>query len=222
MKITDGVFAYPWTNMMENNCNTYVLQGSKLVLVDPGLRRYVPNILEAMQDDGLNPDDINLILCTHSHPDHIDGIAHFEGDKDVQVTMNADEEKFLNQIGKEFFRMFGLDQPQFDVAFYCNDGDLNVNGIDLKILQCPGHSPGSVCVHWPEKKVMISGDVVFQGSVGRTDFPGGSGSQLKESIEKISKIPADYLLPGHNDAIAGAEAIKQNYDFIKRSFFSFL
>ncbi len=221
MKVTDGVYAYPWTNMMENNCNTYVLQGEGLILIDPGLNKYVPNILDAMKQDGLNPDEISLIINTHSHPDHLDGNAYFI-DTDVKMTMHEEEEKFLEKIGKEFFSMFGLTDPRYRVDFFCNEGDLQENGISLKVVLTPGHSPGSVCLYWPAKETLISGDVVFSGSIGRTDFPGGSGPILKQSIEKISALEPAYLLPGHNELVEGKEEIKKNFDFIKRAFFSYL
>ncbi len=221
MKVTDGVYAYPWTNMMENNCNTYVLQGDGLILIDPGLKRYVPGILDQMKRDGLDPGDIKLVLTTHAHPDHLDGVAHFM-DSAVQMTMHKDEEKFLETIGKEFFRMFGLEQPKYRIDFYAEEGDLSAAGINLKIILAPGHSPGSICIYWPEKETLITGDVVFCGSIGRTDFPGGSSATLKKSIEAISQLDAAYLLPGHNEIIEGKKEIKSNFDFIKRSFFSFL
>ncbi|MCP4715047.1 MAG: MBL fold metallo-hydrolase [Deltaproteobacteria bacterium] len=221
MKLIDGVYVYPWTNMMENNCNTYVLQGEKLILIDPGLQRYVPDILAAMKQDGLNPDDISTVINTHSHPDHMDGDTYFF-DKDVKFTMHEEEEKFLKGIGKEFFSMFGLGEPQYRVDFYSKEGETTINDLKLQIYLTPGHSPGSICVYWPEKKVLVTGDVVFNGSIGRTDFPGGSGPVLKESIEKIAPLDASYLLPGHNEIVEGEQAIKNNFDFIKRSFFSHL
>lgn len=221
MKVTDGVYAYPWTNMMENNCNTYVLQGDGLILIDPGLKRHVPGILAQMKSDGLNPDDIKLVITTHAHPDHFDGVAHFI-DSGIQMTMHEDEEKFLKTIGLEFFRMFGLDQPKYKVDFHAAEGDLSAAGINLKIILAPGHSPSSICIYWPEKKTLIAGDVVFCGSIGRTDFPGGSSATLKKSIEAIAKLDVEYLLPGHNEILEGKEEIKNNFEFIKRSFFSYM
>ena len=222
MKIREGIYAYLWTDMMVNNCNTYVLAGNDgLILIDPGLKQYVPNFLAAMKQDGLNPDNIALIITTHSHPDHLDGNAYFLS-LPVKMTMHEEEEKFLKEIGAEFFRMFGLESPRYRVDFYSNQGDLAAAGITLKIIHTPGHSPGSICIYWAEKKAMITGDVVFSGSIGRTDFPGGSSSTLKKSIEKIAKLPCQYLLPGHNEPIEGEEEIQRNFDFIRRSFFSFL
>ena len=69
---------------------------------------------------------------------------------------------------------------------------------------------------------LVTGDVVFSNSIGRTDFPGGNGGILKKSIDRIADIPAEFVLPGHHEAVVGAESVKRNYDYIKRSFFSYL
>jgi len=220
MKVCDGVYAYPWTNMMENNCNTYVLEGDGLILVDPGLKRYVPAILEAMKKDGLNPEDITLVLNTHSHPDHIDGNAHFDRNT-VKLTMHEEAEKFLGQVGRQFFSMFGLEAPDRKADFFVKEGDVELNKIPLKIFHSPGHSPGSICIYWPDKKMLISGDVAFNGSIGRTDFPGGSLAELGKSIERVSALDTKYLLPGHNEMVQGADAVKSNFDFINKAFFSY-
>ena len=223
MKVTDGVYAFPWTNMMENNCNTYVLEGETLILIDPGLKKYVPAVIDSMKNDGLNPDKISLIINTHSHPDHFDGNAYFiKNTPSVQITMHEEEEKFLDTVGKEFFSMFGLESPEVKIDFHTSVGEFKLKDLSLEIIHAPGHSPGSICIYWPEKETLISGDVVFNGSIGRTDFPGGSSKVLKESIEKISALNAKYLLPGHNEIVEGKEEIQKNFDFIKRAFFSYL
>lgn len=219
MKVCDGVYAYPWTNMMENNCNTYVLDGDGLILIDPGLKRYVPDILDAMKNDGLNPKDISTVLNTHSHPDHMDGNSYFDRDK-VKLTMHEEAEKFLSQVGGQFFSMFGLEFPDRKADYFTNGGDVELNNLSLKIFHSPGHSPGSICIYWPEKKVLISGDVAFSGSIGRTDFPGGSLAELGKSIERIAPLEIEYLLPGHNEMVQGSDAVKSNFDFIRRAFFS--
>lgn len=223
MKVTDGVYAYLWTNLMENNCNTYALQGAGgIVLIDPGLQQYIPRVLDQMRADGLDPGDIRMVLATHGHPDHIDGVAAFKDAPDISIAMHAREEEFLGEIGREFFRMFGLPEPEFTIDTRPEEGPLQACGMDLQVLCTPGHSPGSICIHWPERATLVTGDVVFSGSIGRTDFPGGSGHVLKESIEKISGIPVEHLLPGHNELVQGADLIARNFDFIKRSFFDYL
>jgi len=222
MKLIDGVYAYPWTNMLENNCNTYILQGPEgLALIDPGLGRYVPDIIEAIKKDGLNPDDIKLVICTHCHPDHVDGVAYF-AKKKIPVTWHADEEAFLKETGRDFFRMFGLKEPGFKPDSICVEGYLPAAGLTLEAIHTPGHSPGSICLYWAEKKVMVTGDVVFSNSIGRTDFPGGDSALLKKSIDRIAELPAELILPGHNEVVQGSDAVKRNYDYIKSSFFSYL
>jgi glyoxylase-like metal-dependent hydrolase (beta-lactamase superfamily II) len=222
MKVTDGIYYYPWTNMMDNNCNSYILKGGDTtILVDPGLKRYVPALLISVKQDGINSDDISMIINTHAHPDHLDGNAYFL-EHNIKVALSEEEGKFLTSLGKDFFRMFGLDQPSPKIDFSLQEGTFKAGDIDLEVLLTPGHSPGSICLYWKEKKALISGDVVFAGSIGRTDFPGCSGEAMKQSIEHLSTLDVEYLLPGHNEMITGTNEIKRNFDFIKRAFFSYL
>jgi len=69
---------------------------------------------------------------------------------------------------------------------------------------------------------MISGDVVFAGNTGRVDFPGGSGAQLKESIEGLSKLDIEYLLPGHMGIVSGKDNVQKNFEFVRKNVFPWL
>lgn len=222
MKVTDGIYSYPWTNMWENNCNSYILKkNATTVLIDPGLKRYVPALLISAKQDGINEDDISLVINTHAHPDHLDGNSHFL-ERNIKVALSAEETKFLLSTGKEFFSMFGLAQPEGRIDISLQEGEFTINDLELQILLTPGHSPGSICVYWPDKKALVSGDVIFSQSVGRTDFPGGSSELLKQSIERLSTLDVEYLLPGHNEIVIGKTDVKRNFEFIKRAFFSYL
>lgn len=222
MKVTDGIYSYPWTNMWENNCNSYILKkNATTVLIDPGLKRYVPALLISAKQDGINEDDISLVINTHAHPDHLDGNSHFL-ERNIKVALSAEETKFLLSTGKEFFSMFGLAQPEGRTDISLQEGEFTINDLELQILLTPGHSPGSICVYWPDKKALVSGDVIFSQSVGRTDFPGGSVELLKQSIERLSTLDVEYLLPGHNEIVIGKTDVKRNFEFIKRAFFSYL
>jgi glyoxylase-like metal-dependent hydrolase (beta-lactamase superfamily II) len=117
----------------------------------------------------------------------------------------------------------------FEPDFYLEEGELNLgkeNKLALKILHTPGHSPGSISIYWQDNKVLISGDVIFYGSVGRTDIPGGDGKLLKQSIEKLSQLDIEYLLPGHStefgDIITGKDKVEQNFAFIRLNYFPLL
>ena len=89
----------------------------------------------------------------------------------------------------------------------------------VKVFLTPGHSPGSICLYLENDKILISGDVVFAGSVGRTDFPGGSSSLLRKSIDELSKLDVEYLVPGHStemgSVIAGKDNVRRNFYTVK-------
>ena len=91
--------------------------------------------------------------------------------------------------------------------------------VAVKVLLTPGHSPGSVCLYLEKDKILISGDVVFAGSVGRTDFPGGSPSLLRKSIDELSQLDVEYLVPGHStemgSIIAGKDKVSRNFYTVK-------
>ena len=209
MKLCDGVYAYIWRGVFENNCNMYYF-GEPL------------NIrFDSMRSDGLNPDDITTVISTHSHPDHFEGCSYFM-DGPAKVGMHRDEIAFLNEVGPQFFRMMGMEFPSFSFGMELDEGPLVVNGVQLEVFLTPGHSPGSVCVYWKDKKVLVCGDLIFRESVGRTDFPGGDSSKLKASIERMAGLDIEYLLTGHMDYVSGGVQVKKNFDVIRRYIFPML
>ena len=118
--------------------------------------------------------------------------------------------------------MLGLKVPQFKPFIYLVEGDLILGKerqLNLQILHTPGHSPGALSIYWADNKVLIPGDVVFYGGVGRTDFPGGSITLLKQSIEKLSKLEVEYLLPGHSteygSIIEGKDKVERNFQAVR-------
>jgi glyoxylase-like metal-dependent hydrolase (beta-lactamase superfamily II) len=94
--------------------------------------------------------------------------------------------------------------------------------VNFQVIQTPGHSPGSICLYWSDRKVLFTGDVVFDQGIGRTDLPGGNGRALKESIKSISRLDVEYLLPGHGEIVSGREAVKANFTDIERMWFPYL
>jgi glyoxylase-like metal-dependent hydrolase (beta-lactamase superfamily II) len=90
------------------------------------------------------------------------------------------------------------------------------------VFDTPGHSPGSVCLYWPEVKVLFTGDVIFNQGIGRTDLPEGSGARLKESIKLIKDLDVEILLSGHGDILTGKEAVQENFRFIEDYWFRYI
>jgi glyoxylase-like metal-dependent hydrolase (beta-lactamase superfamily II) len=110
----------------------------------------------------------------------------------------------------------------FEPEIQLREGDLKIGDLDFEVIHTPGHSPGSVCIYWPERKTLFTGDVVFNQGIGRTDLPGGNGQKLKESIMKISRLEVDYVLTGHGDIVEGKEAVKNNFKAIEDLWFAYI
>jgi len=215
MKLGKELYAYLWQNPYENNCNTYVIHGEVTVLIDPGHSRH------QMEEDGLSTEEIGLVILTHSHPDHIEGIEAFIG-KPVKITMSHDEERYLLESGKLLFEMMRQPLPKFRFDFYLKEGELHLGKKIFHIYQTPGHSPGSLSIHWPERKALFTGDVIFYGGVGRTDFLGGNSKLLKENIERLSHLDIEILLPGHGEIVMGRDAVLENFESIRQNFYAYL
>lgn len=218
MKLCDGIYAYTWRGVFENNCNMYYFGDPLNILFDPGLVRHLDLRFENMRKDAIDIDSIEYVIATHSHPDHFEGCDYFMK-KNTPVGMHRDEISFVNEIGPKFFAMMGMPFPQMSFKLVMDEGVLSIGDVNLDIYLTPGHSPGSICVYWKEKKALICGDLVFKESVGRVDFPGGDPKKLKESIEKIAALDVEYLLPGHMELIQGADNVKKNFDLIRRYVF---
>jgi glyoxylase-like metal-dependent hydrolase (beta-lactamase superfamily II) len=174
-----------------------------------------------MEGDGISPEEIDLIILTHSHPDHFEGLEAFLN-KPIKTAMNREEERYLLESGKLLFEMMGQPLPEFRIDFYLREGELHLGEETFHIYQTPGHSPGSLSIHWPKRKVLFTGDLIFHSGVGRTDFLEGNPKLLKESIERMSSLDIELLLPGHGELVIGKEMVLQNFEFIRQSFYAYL
>jgi len=102
------------------------------------------------------------------------------------------------------------------------EGELKIGDVVLEVLETPGHSPGSICLYYPEKRALFSGDVIFQDGIGRTDLPGGDSRQLKESIKRLTCLDVEYLLPGHGEPVRGKVAVERNFRQVANYWFQFI
>jgi glyoxylase-like metal-dependent hydrolase (beta-lactamase superfamily II) len=195
------------------------------VLIDPGHSKIFGHVRDGLSQLGLKPEDIGLIICTHAHLDHIEGVALFNKTPAHPPTLIAIHEsawQFVKRMGRYVNATFGKADGETGPDFFIKEGDLSVGGIRIDVFHTPGHSPGSVCLYLPDQKLLFTGDLIFKAGIGRTDIPGGISTQLKESIQRVSEMDIEWILPGHGDVVSGKQDVKANFDHIKRFWFNYL
>ena len=221
MKIAEDLYFYPWESYTQNNSNSIMISGSVKTLIDPGHKQLFDQLADQLREDGVPPENIDMVIHTHCHPDHMEA-GEILGGYGAKQALHPDDEEYFRKIGPEFYKAMGLEMPNITVDVGLVEGDLNLGDITLQVYHTPGHSPGSICLYWPELRVLIAGDLIFAQGVGRTDFPGGSGQQLKESIIKMSSLDIEAILPGHGPPIVGRQNVIANFQAIERMYFPML
>lgn len=222
MELTPDLHAFLWTSPAANNCNTYLMRSAeKNILVDPGHAVHFDHVRQGLHRLGLAMADIDLVICTHAHPDHIEAVSLF-ADTPALFALHAAEWRLVEEMGPYLRASMNVDPEQFAPDFFLGEGELTVGDIGLEVYHTPGHSPGSVTLYWPAAKALFTGDLIFRDGVGRTDLPGGNGTQLKDSIRRMAAMDADWLLSGHGELISGAAAVKANFEQVDRMWFGYI
>jgi len=198
--------------------NTYVLfnENKNAWLIDPGNmnEQETQAISNFITENNLN---IQKIVLTHAHIDHVLGLQWAFDTFKVPVTMHQDDKEVLDMFQISGMRFgFTLDHIKVDLNYIKEGDELDFDGEKFKIYHVPGHSPGSVVYHNETQKFMISGDVLFEGSIGRTDLYKGNYDQLIEGIKtKLFVLDEEtQVFSGHgNPTTIGFE--KQYNPFLK-------
>ena len=165
----------------------------KAAIIDPGGDE--DKILDACDRNNF---EVEYIIATHGHPDHVCGIGPIQEATGAKIVMHrADAEFFGRPEVKDYFSMLGLaESPPPDILV--EDGDTITFGEEtLTVIHTPGHTPGGICLY--NDPDCFTGDTLFVGGVGRTDFPGGSMGELSHSIKsKLLTLPPKTIVwPGH-------------------------
>lgn len=174
----------PVTPFQQNCCLLWDAETRRGAVIDPG--GDVPRILSAIADEKLT---IEQIVLTHGHIDHAGGAAALREalSRTAPVPIEGPDarDRFLLDALAEQGRAFGLDDARAVTPDrFLSEGEvLTVAGMDFEILHCPGHTPGSLVYVSRAEKFALVGDVLFRGSVGRTDFPYGDTDALMDSIQ---------------------------------------
>ena len=165
MKVANDIFFYPWESYSQNNSNSIMITGQVKVLVDPGHSHLFSNLSQQIKQDGVDPSEIELVLYTHCHPDHMEAgqeLAQYG----ARQALHPVEEEYLRNIGPDFFRAMGLSMPEIKIDIHLSEGELDLGGHKFMVFHTPGHSPGEVCLYHPESKILIAGDLIFAQGVG--------------------------------------------------------
>jgi hydroxyacylglutathione hydrolase len=179
-------------------CNCSILgdeTSGEALVIDPG--DDIPRILAILARHKLT---VKQIIITHAHIDHIAGAARLKAVTGAPI--------LYNQLDLPLVKMMDVQAGWLGVATpdvrppddTLEDGRvIAIAGLSGQILHTPGHTQGSICLYLPEKKLLLAGDTLFAGSVGRTDLPGGDGPMLIRSIhEKLLPLPDETIVvPGH-------------------------
>jgi glyoxylase-like metal-dependent hydrolase (beta-lactamase superfamily II) len=199
-------------------CNCTILGDEithEAVVVDPGDN--IPEILARLQKHGLT---LRQIIITHAHIDHVGGAALLRKATGAPVFLN---QKDLGLLGMMEIQAgwLGVPTPEVVPPDASADDGLSVGLVTLpaEVLHTPGHTPGSICLYFPAQHLLLAGDTLFAGSIGRTDLPGGDGRRILRSLrERLLVLPdATRVLPGHGPETTIGEE-KQSNPFLQPGF----
>ncbi len=168
----------------------------KGALVDPGGDMQV--LMDAVAKEGVT---LEKILCTHGHLDHVGAVAELAKTQNLPIEgPHKDDAFWIEQLPEQTVQFGFPESESFTPTRWLEDGDqVSFGNVTLEVLHCPGHTPGHVVFFDAQTRVAIVGDVLFQGSIGRTDFPRGNHADLINAIKKkLFPLGDDVVfIPGH-------------------------
>ncbi|MFH1588342.1 MAG: MBL fold metallo-hydrolase [Candidatus Diapherotrites archaeon] len=214
--------------------NSYLIKGKRTALIDSGDFSNAKQLISDLKSIDVFPEDIELILHTHGHADHF-GADQFFPKAEIQMSKEdaeflekgIDEFSFSNSFANGFAPKINKYLTENKLIEFGNPKNQSINSgnpktnqcnFKLKIIPCPGHTIGGVSFFEENKKILFSGDTIFNGNIGRYDLMSSNAEELKKSIQKLSELSIEWLLPGHGEPLKGIKEIKKNFESVKEFF----
>ncbi|MEW6172221.1 MAG: MBL fold metallo-hydrolase [Bacillota bacterium] len=203
-KITDNLFFIErgWLNG-----NHFVFNGKTKALIDTGYKKDVDVTLRLIKETGLEPANVELIISTHSHCDHIGGNRIIQGLSGCEIGMHPFDRYFVETKNDWYtwWRYYDQEADFFAVNRSFEDGDvIRLDDIELVVIHTPGHAAGQISLYSPEHRFLIAADVVWDGDFGvlTTRIEGISSPFLQQkSLDKIASLQISTIYPGHGGRI---------------------
>ena len=191
LKIDDGIILVTLSDL---DSNIYLLGD---VVIDTGTGFNFTRLYDILKRLGKGFDSFKLIINTHCHFDHIGGNGYFYNAK---VAMHEKDAVYVENGDREM-----TEADFFDGKLNHTKVDIKLKDADeiagLRVIHTPGHTPGSICLYDESKKILFTGDTVFADGVGRTDLKGGDEKEMEKSLEKLSRLEIEKILPGHGEPV---------------------
>ena len=185
----------------EANC--FIVWGptNQALIIDPGAD--AQEICEHIEQNHLT---VAAYLLTHGHPDHISAVSKMYATSAAPILIHADDQEWAFSPNNQMLPYYPApDLPSLDMVQSIEDGQERTDaGLAYKVIGTPGHTPGGVCFYFERENLLVVGDTLFAGSVGRTDFPGGDSRLLAASLDKLARLPDNttvYTGHGHETTI---------------------
>ena len=201
-------------NPLEENCYVVSDDTQECVIIDCGAFYQEENnaIINYIRKGNLNP--VHLI-ATHGHLDHNFGNSTIFNEFGLKVEVCSEDGYLIEDLPKQATDLFGIDinHDQPEVGRWLKDGDtITFGNHTLKVLQTPGHTPGSALIYCEEEHTCFTGDTLFRMSIGRTDFDGGSWEQMEQSLSNVvANLPKETIvLSGHGPQSTIEEELRYN------------
>ncbi len=195
--------------------NVFIIVDEKIVVIDSGNGSNFEKIEENLKNHGVSIEDVDILINTHHHFDHIGGNQRIIQKSRCDLMASSSTSKYIEEGDDEktLASRFGSSIKPLKVSRVLYDGDkISFGDSYLEVITTPGHTDGDICLFEPRDNLLFSGDTIFKRGIGRLDLPTAKPEMMVNSIEKLLELEVEKIYPGHGEVVN-----KKGNEFIKRA-----